>query len=669
MRIKSNTSLRRRIAVLLLAFVLLASLVAVAISWTLSVQQQDALVISLASRQTFLIENMVSEALEIDEGLEDQPRHIAALQESADIFEKTLWALINGGQVPHLQGGLADLHATQEPGIVAQLHRIHHTWDVFHGYVHVLVAENPDRAEFSAAAQAMQRLSPQLIQETDEATRLFEAAALQKNTRIWWIQGIFFSSALLLLGVGYLVAQKYVLNPLRVLSSIVERISWGDLNTPIEVTGPREIEAMAHSLDTLQAQLKNSRAELIKRAENLELNVAQRTRELEAAFQVSQDTVASLELDNLLSSVTDRAMALTQSQASVLCLLDPRGEYLAPVAVSGEMDFQPGSRLSDELRLDTSVDRQENTPLSQLPCANCPVMKAYGPGQCHTSPLRVGEQTLGVLCVCRTAQKRFDRDEMRALRLLSNSAAVAIANVHLLESAQRHAEQAAVLVERDHLAADLHDHLAQTLSFLNVKAESLKSLLAADAHTEAEMELEQVQSALASAHTELRATLLRLRRPLATTESSSQAVVGRATAGHSLVEELRTYVTGLEETYGFPIGLTINYPEGLVVSHKAQNQALHIVREALTNAWRHAQAQHVHVLAEWVPEHDAVCFTVQDDGRGFDPDNVKGDNHLGLMIMRSRAERCGGELVIDSTPNVGTKVIARFPVNMNSNRP
>jgi signal transduction histidine kinase len=54
-------------------------------------------------------------------------------------------------------------------------------------------------------------------------------------------------------------------------------------------------------------------------------------------------------------------------------------------------------------------------------------------------------------------------------------------------------------------------------------------------------------------------------------------------------------------------------------------------------------------------------FTVADDGCGFDPASSVGDSHLGLTIMRARAERSGGRLVIDSTPGVGTRISIYFP--------
>jgi two-component system nitrate/nitrite sensor histidine kinase NarX len=102
-------------------------------------------------------------------------------------------------------------------------------------------------------------------------------------------------------------------------------------------------------------------------------------------------------------------------------------------------------------------------------------------------------------------------------------------------------------------------------------------------------------------------------------------------------------------------------PAGLMLSPAAQRQVVHMVREALTNVRRHAQAERVWVRVEQA--HAEACFTVEDDGCGFAPSDVVGDHHLGLTIMRIRAERSGGQVTVDSAPGGGTRITIRFPLN------
>jgi two-component system nitrate/nitrite sensor histidine kinase NarX len=655
MRLGFKTSLQRRIAGLLLAFALLVALSVVTISWTKATQEQNALIINLAARQGTLVERMVSESRETAEGQADQPKHLAAVQEAARAFEQTLYAMIDGGRAPYLPDDPVDLSATQNPEIQARLHQVHHTWDSFRGYLDVVAAAEPGSPEFAAAIQALERLAPKLVQESGEVTRLYEAAALQSAARLRWMQVLIFASALGLLAIGYLVTQKYVLKPLHVLSSVAERFGRGDWDTPIQVTGPREIEAMAHSLDTLRTQLKTSQADLTKRAEKLERSVAQRTREIETAYEFSQDIVAQPELEQLLSSITDRARILTGAEACILCLLDGEDGYLVPAVTSGEVAVQPISQQATGPGWATQVVGAGQIVPTEVSCANCRLLNGHELGHCVSTPLRAGEQTLGALCVSRLGQRRFDPDETRALTLLANSAAIAIANASLLHSAQLHTEQMATLAERERLAAELHDNLAQTLSFLNLKADRLQELLAAGHSAEAGTELGRMQAALNGAYDQVRSALIGLRRP--------------ANVSLDLAQELADYLVEFRKSSGLHADLTIADPTALDLPELARVQVLHIVREALTNARRHAGAGQVWVRVDRILAANMACFTVEDDGRGFDPASVGRDNHLGLSIMRARAERCGGQLTIDSTPGAGTKVVALVPLDVNGISP
>jgi len=92
-------------------------------------------------------------------------------------------------------------------------------------------------------------------------------------------------------------------------------------------------------------------------------------------------------------------------------------------------------------------------------------------------------------------------------------------------------------------------------------------------------------------------------------------------------------------------------------------QLLRILQEALTNIRKHAGANHVRIA--FASENNCVRVTVQDDGLGFDPE-ARSDpfsEHVGLRVMRERAEEVGGSLQVDSTPGLGTCVMVKVPLN------
>jgi two-component system nitrate/nitrite sensor histidine kinase NarX len=197
--------------------------------------------------------------------------------------------------------------------------------------------------------------------------------------------------------------------------------------------------------------------------------------------------------------------------------------------------------------------------------------------------------------------------------------------------------------EREQLAAELHDSLAQTLSFLNFKLDRLEELSAAGASTAIMHELTQMRAATTKAFHQVRNALTGLR--------------AQPPEGGALAAQLAACVDEIRYS-GLPAELSIGDARALALPAVAQQQVTQIVREALTNVWRHAEAERATVTVTC--ESNIARFVIQDNGRGFDPTGVNSHTHLGLAIMHARAERSGGGLVVHSQPGQGTRVIVSF---------
>jgi two-component system nitrate/nitrite sensor histidine kinase NarX len=240
----------------------------------------------------------------------------------------------------------------------------------------------------------------------------------------------------------------------------------------------------------------------------------------------------------------------------------------------------------------------------------------------------------------------FDPDGQRALTLLANSAAIAITNARLTEAKRQEAEISAAFSEREQLAADLHDNLAQTLSFIRIKLERVEELLAGDQVAVAGDELACIEETIAGAYRQVRAALVGLSQP--------QPGTG------NYAEKLTTSVDDFRAASGLPVDLTIVNSSALNLPFVTQTQILHVVREALANTLQHAQASQVWVRVERLNGH--ARFIIEDNGVGFDPHFQIGQSHLGLRIMRTRVERSGGELTLVSAIGAGTKIVVSFPL-------
>jgi NarL family two-component system sensor histidine kinase YdfH len=207
-------------------------------------------------------------------------------------------------------------------------------------------------------------------------------------------------------------------------------------------------------------------------------------------------------------------------------------------------------------------------------------------------------------------------------------------------------EELSISQERQRMAQELHDTLAQGLAGL------ILQLDAADSHLEdgnAPKAQETVQRAMERA----RMTLREARRAI-------QALRPAALEQSSLVDALGREVDGFAATTGMRAIFQINSGSPDVPSGAAQD-ILRIVQESLTNVARHAGAEHVVVRLE--ARDDRLRVVVEDDGCGFDPDQVaEQPGSFGLRGLKERAAHLGGELEVRSAPGRGTTVTLEMEI-------
>ncbi|MCS6825433.1 MAG: type IV pili methyl-accepting chemotaxis transducer N-terminal domain-containing protein [Caldilinea sp.] len=617
-------SLRLRLGLLFFAF---SALVVAAVAMTYAVvagQRHDALLINLAGRQRMLSQQMTWLAL----AAPDDP----LLAANRRRFAETLTALEHGGSALAPSGQGVELPPPDDPAVRAALAEAREAWLRFDAEL-ARVASGEADALLATASLV-------LLDALDRVVAQLAAQAEAKVQRLQIIQAGFLLVALLLLGIGYRVVQRRVVNPLAALGAAAARMAAGDLQTQ----APTFVEDELHRLSTAFDAL---RAEVLTSQQQLEARVRQRTQELLTAFEFSQEIAAQLELERLLRSVTDRARALMAGDAAALCLLDRDAAVLQLAVGSGAGEANLQLHQPVNAALPRQVIGEGRTVVTETACASCGFLRSMPGGQCIATPLRAGEATLGALCVVRPAKVNFEPEEQAALALLANAAAVAIVNARLVEQGRAQAQQSAIQSERERLAAELHDNLAQTLSFLNLKTDQLENAIVHDAENEAVQLLAEMRGATLRAYSQVRAALAGL-------QAGPRATAALATDLHDCVVEMQA-LTGLT------IELTIEDADALRLTPLAHQQALHIVREALTNAWRHAQVRQVSVRVQRIA--DAVHLTVRDEGCGFDPMAVDDSGHLGLTIMRARAERSGGALDVHAQPNAGTTIVATFPLH------
>jgi len=234
----------------------------------------------------------------------------------------------------------------------------------------------------------------------------------------------------------------------------------------------------------------------------------------------------------------------------------------------------------------------------------------------------------------------FASEELELTRALAHQAMLAIQLLRL----SRQSRQAAVVAERNRMARDIHDTLAQGFTGVIVQLEAAEDAqtrgLARDAAAHIERASELARESLREARRSVHAL-----RPHALAGKNLCAamgeMIGKMTAGTSLRAEFTVQ--------GEPPPLPQEWEENL----------LRIGQEVLTNALRHAQASHFHTRLAFDP--GAVRLELRDDGCGFDP--AGRSDGIGLQGIKERIEAMGGELTIQSAPGKGTAtfVVLRLP--------
>ena len=624
-------TIRGKYALLFLSFFLLVAVSAGITYWTSNTQKADAALINLAGRQRMLTQQMTWLALNAPSSEE---LTVAIYQ-----FETTLQTLREGGVVLAPNAQPVTLPPAPDSVLDTQLASVTETWVSFREKIEKLRLTPVYESAWTATAAAVQAESPLILTQLDHIVMEFEKRAEAKVIRLLWLETGFMVFAFTLLIAGYQLTRKRILAPLSELEVSTRRIGQGDFRSPIHIGELDEFGKLAQVFEIMRQELSVAR-------EFLEDRVARRTRELSAAFEFSQEIVAQLDLERLLQSVVDRTQTLMQADTVALCLLNSDHSLLELTTHRGGGRTENGMKHSIEQGMADQVFNTGQVQAGENTCSGCEFLHAQGEGHCLAAPLKVGERYLGALCLSRKGKQAFDEDEKRALTLLVNAAAIAIANAHLAASNRREAQQVAVLAERERLAAELHDHLAQTLSFVRIKTGRVREAVTGNQTTEATAELTRIQSALEMAYTQVREALAGLRQPPPT--------------GDDLAQKLADCKAEFEALADLPLRLDIEHPEALELPANIQMQVIHIIRGALSNIHRHAGARQINLRVE--RQNGAAWFIIEDDGVGFDPRLTLDDHHLGLHIMRTRAERSGGQLTIESTPGQGTRILACFPL-------
>jgi signal transduction histidine kinase len=356
---------------------------------------------------------------------------------------------------------------------------------------------------------------------------------------------------------------------------------------------------------------------------------------LRAVYDVSVAVSGHADPDSTIGSIVENCRVLLKADAVLLALDGPPGTLRLRAASAAAGVLASGAPAGSGYVSPTEDD------------LGCYLQPGYQIGL--MSRVGHGEKRVGTLGVAirADAPRDFDVFEVETLSALATQVGLA------LEAARLHNELQVLAIqgERERIARDMHDGLAQVLGYVNTKSQAVEELLADDRVLEARRQLEELAAAARSVYLDVREAILSLSTPVE--------------PDRGLAAALEEYAASYSQSAHLAVRFRVSPDAAMArLSAAAQAEVFSIAREALTNVRKHAHARRVSLTL--AVEGRELVLSVKDDGVGFGAAGLAAGPehwpHFGLAGMRERAESIGGRILWHSRPGAGTQVELHVPV-------
>jgi len=364
-------------------------------------------------------------------------------------------------------------------------------------------------------------------------------------------------------------------------------------------------------------------------------------------------------VSRLMKEIGDSALSVLRADIVFLYGYDEGKHHIEQLHTAGEVwGRTPLSvRLGEDNILDWIIDRQR--PFYTCDAQNSPELVGYGPSDGKQAkyrtftqrqevqafagvPLMAGKRLIGIMCVNYRQTQIFSDEVKHIIELFAQLAAVALENSRLKELDK----ELALRKERNHLSRELHDAAVQDLYGIGLKVHTwLKEPNTAPTTV---IKLEQILELAESVNNQIGYIVSELRAPLLSSQDFR--------------ETIRDTAERLQQFYNLKVSYQGDGIGPMEVSPLANTTLAHVAKEALTNAFRYAQAQCVTVRCWHKASDNTLCLEIHDDGIGFDLNRPRRNKH-GLINMHEFAREAKGHLDIDTAPGQGTRILVSVPLD------
>jgi two-component system nitrate/nitrite sensor histidine kinase NarX len=373
----------------------------------------------------------------------------------------------------------------------------------------------------------------------------------------------------------------------------------------------------------------------------------QKNRSLQLLYDIATGISTSRDLNDLLTRFLHTMRDIVNAKAGMVRLMGD----------NGEMELVSSFGLSDEV-----IASEQLVPVARCLCGSAvtsgEVQMQLDLKQCQqvigipiidneslemlAVPLQYHGKTLGIYNLFISSTELYSDDEIRSLfASVGQHMGMAIEKSRVDEEAKR----LTIIKERNAIAHELHDSLAQTLASLRFQVSMLEETIDSQEVEEIHLEVQQIKGGLDEAYSELRELLAHFRTPI---------------NRRGMLPALEDLISNFRKQTGMHVLLQKDWDASQLEATR-ELQILRIIQESLANIRKHSKAHTVRVLMR-CDENMSGEVLIEDDGVGLQIPAFSGHpgEHIGLSIMEERARKMGGILKIESEPGEGTRVQLTF---------
>ncbi|MDP1956891.1 MAG: histidine kinase, partial [Rhodocyclaceae bacterium] len=417
--------------------------------------------------------------------------------------------------------------------------------------------------------------------------------------------------------------RRQVILPLAQLLLAAKTVTQGSFSVRVSHVSSDELGQLGRAFNAMVAEIASMYAHLADKVEENTHDLTRSNQSLELLYRISQQLSASdLTLDTVQAAMRDVEAALELGH-SMICISE-NGQLPAHV-VTGDLTAEELHVLCGQPDCGLCFARAEGALARQ---AQSSPMVAV--------PIGDGDRLRGILPVLINAAHPLTHDKARILQTVGLHVSNALINMRRAEEKHR----LAVLEERSVIARELHDSIAQSLSYLQIQVTRLEKSFERGGDSRAIAA--ELKRGLNGTYRELRELIVTFRLRI---------------DARGFNAALQDTVAEFSNKLGFPVRLD-NALSGIALSGNEEMHVIRIIREALSNVEHHAAAQSASVNIAVDAEH-AVTVRIADNGRGFDAHQTP-VNHFGVSIMHDRAQILDGRIEIETAPGAGAVVSLHF---------